>query len=169
MAPEPKSESRAIISRFERLLAALARSDVDFCVVGGLAVVLNGYVRVTEDVDILVNPEPGNLERMLGVLRQWGEGWARELTPADFPAQEGAVRIGEQEFDLDIFVQMRGHTLDSFRAELRCFESSGARIPYLSPTSLILLKQDSWRDKDRHDTQAMREALHREQNTSSQL
>ena len=74
MAPEPKSDPKAIISRFERLLAALARSDVDFCVVGGLAVVLNGYVRVTEDVDILVNPERRNLERMLGVLKQWGEG-----------------------------------------------------------------------------------------------
>ncbi|MEN9572191.1 MAG: hypothetical protein RL514_46 [Verrucomicrobiota bacterium] len=48
MAPEPNSDPKAIISRFERLLAALARSEVDFCVVGGLAVVLNGYVRVTE-------------------------------------------------------------------------------------------------------------------------
>lgn len=163
MAPEPKSESRAITSRFERLLATLTRSEVDFCVVGGLAVVLNGYVRVTEDVDILVNPERANLERMLAVLRGWGEGWARELTPDDFPVQEGSVRIGEQEFDLDIFVQMRGHTLESFRSELRFFESSGARIPYLGPNSLIFLKQDSWRDKDKQDTQAMREALQREQ------
>ena len=163
MAPEPKSESRAITSRFERLLAALARSEVDFCVVGGLAVVLNGYVRVTDDVDILVNPERSNLERMLGVLKLWGEGWARDLNPDDFPVQEGSVRIGEQEFDLDIFVQLRGHSLESFRPGLRFFDCSGARVPYLGPESLILLKQDSWREKDRHDTQAMREALLAEQ------
>ncbi len=163
MALESESEPKAIISRFERLLATLARSDVDFCVVGGLAVVLNGYVRVTEDVDILVNPERGNLERMLAVLSGWGEGWARELTADDFPAQEGSVRIGEQEFDLDIFVQMRGHTLESFRPMLRYFESAGRRIPYLGPSGLILLKQDSWREKDQHDTKAMRAALQAEQ------
>lgn len=163
MAHESESEPRAIISRFEKLLAALARSDVDFCVVGGLAVVLNGYVRVTEDVDILVNPERANLERMLAVLKGWGEGWARELTPDDFPLQEGSVRIGEQEFDLDIFVQMRGHKLDGFRPTLRFFESAGTRIPYLGPDGLILLKQDSWREKDRRDVQAMREALQAEQ------
>lgn len=163
MAPEPKSESKAIISRFERLLAELARSDVDFCVVGGLAVILNGYVRVTDDVDILVNPARDNLERMLDVLKQWGEGWARDLTPEDFPEQEGSVRIAEREFDLDIFVQMRGNTLETFRPALRFFESSGVRIPHLGPESLIVLKQESWRDKDKHDTQAMREALQREQ------
>jgi acylphosphatase len=163
MAPEPKSESKAIISRFERLLVELARSDVDFCVVGGLAVVLNGYVRVTDDVDILVNPARDNLERMLDVLKRWGEGWARELVPEDFPEQEGLVRIAEQEFDLDVFVQMRGDTLETFRPTLRFFESSGVRIPHLGPEGLILLKQESWRDKDKHDTQAMREALQREQ------
>lgn len=161
MAPEPKSESKAIISRFERLLAALARSDVDFCVVGGLAVVLNGYVRVTEDVDILVNPEPGNLERMLHVLKEWGEGWARELVPADFPAQEGSVRIGEQEFDLDIFTQMRGRSLDDFRPRLRHFDAHGVRIPYLAPEDLIALKKDSWRDKDKLDVFALQEILQR--------
>ncbi len=163
MAHESESEPRTITSRFEKLLVTLARSDVDFCVVGGLAVVLNGYVRVTEDVDILVNPERANLERLLAALRGWGEGWARELTPEDFPVQEGSVRIGEQEFDLDIFVQMRGHTLEGFRPVLRFFESAGVRIPYLGPDGLILLKQDSWREKDRRDVQAMREALQAEQ------
>lgn len=36
-SPEP----REIISRFEKLLVALAASQVDFAVVGGLAVIFN--------------------------------------------------------------------------------------------------------------------------------
>jgi hypothetical protein len=163
MAHASESESKGIISRFERLLADLARSEVDFCVVGGLAVVLNGYVRITEDVDILVHPTRENLQRMLVVLSAWGEGWARDLTPDDFPAQEGSIRIGEEEFDLDIFVQMRGNTLETFRPWLRYFQSVGGRIPYLGPEGLILLKQDSWREKDQRDAHAMREALQLEQ------
>lgn len=157
----PQSEPGGIISRFEKLLADLARADVDFCVVGGLAAALNGFVRFTEDVDILVHPARPNLERMLTVLRGWGEGWARELTPEDFTVQEGSVRVAESEFDLDIFVQMLGKTLDDFRPRLRHFESDGVRIPYLAPEDLILLKEGSGREKDRWDVAAMREIIAR--------
>jgi ABC-type multidrug transport system permease subunit len=38
---DPSSEPKVIISRFEKLLAKLVASGVDFAVVGGLAVVLN--------------------------------------------------------------------------------------------------------------------------------
>jgi len=37
---------------FEKLLARLADAAVEFVVVGGVAVTLNGYTRLTEDVDI---------------------------------------------------------------------------------------------------------------------
>ena len=36
---------------FEKLLALLAESGVRFIVVGGVAVAIQGYVRLTEDVD----------------------------------------------------------------------------------------------------------------------
>jgi len=38
---------------FEKLLAKLAAAGVLFIVVGGVAVTLNGYARLTEDVDVL--------------------------------------------------------------------------------------------------------------------
>lgn len=40
---------------FEKLLVLLADAKVDFLLVGGLAVTLQGYVRFTEDVDILID------------------------------------------------------------------------------------------------------------------
>lgn len=158
---QPESESRETISRFEKLLVALASRDVDFCVVGGLAVILNGYVRLTEDADILVDESLANIRRLLEVLRGWGEGWARELKPEDFGAQEGSIRVME-EFDLDIFTRMRGKSLADFRPRLRCFETSGVRIAYLSPNDLVFLKDGSFRDKDQLDTLAMREVVARE-------
>ena len=41
-------------SAFERLLADLSEAEVDYILVGGLAVAFCGHVRATEDVDILV-------------------------------------------------------------------------------------------------------------------
>jgi Nucleotidyl transferase AbiEii toxin, Type IV TA system len=155
------SKSKETISRFERLLAALVNSRVDFAVVGGLAIIFNGYPRLTLDADILVHDTPKNLRKLLQCLGQWGEGFARELKPEDFISDAGAVRVKE-EFDLDIFTRMRGKSLDDFRPQLRCLETGGVRIPYLSPADLIFLKQDSWRDKDKLDVQAMKEIIARE-------
>lgn len=47
--------------QFERLLVALARAGIDFAIVGGVAVSLNGFVRATDDVDILVGVSPENV------------------------------------------------------------------------------------------------------------
>jgi hypothetical protein len=158
---EPSPEPRETTSRFEKLLAALVTNRVDFAVVGGLAVIFNGYPRLTLDADILVDDRPDNLRRLLDCLANWGEGWARELKPEDFAAQEGSIRVME-EFDLDIFTRMRGKTLDDFRPHLRRLDTTSVRIPYLAPADLIFLKQDSWREKDKLDVLALREILARE-------
>jgi hypothetical protein len=147
--------------RFGSLLVELVRADVDFAAVGGVAISLNGFVRGTEDVDILVHNSPDNLRKLLDCLKNWGEGWARELKIEDFAVEEGSIRVMEN-FDLDIFVKMRGKTLDDFRPNLRYFDSDGARIAYLSPADLIFLKEGSWREKDKLDVAAMKEILARE-------
>lgn len=156
-SPEP----REITSPFEKLLVALVSDGIDYAVVGGLAVVFNGYPRLTLDADIIVSSIPANLKKLLKSLEQWGEGWARELKIEDFTTAEGAVRVAE-EFELDIFVRMREKTLDDFRPRLRYLETHGVRIPYLDPEDLIYLKEGSWRDKDKFDVQAMREIIARE-------
>ena len=157
----PSSEATGTISQFENLLVGLARAEVDFAVVGGLAVILNGYPRLTQDLDIIIDEAPENIRRLLGHLLAWGEGWARELRPDELIPQEGSIRVSE-EFDLDIFVRMRGNSLKDFSPRLRWFETQGVRIRYLAPADLMALKQSSWRDKDRLDVQAMQEILRRE-------
>ena len=130
---EPAPEN---FSQFEKLLVDLARSGIDFAVVGGVAVSLNGFVRATDDLDILVNDALENIEQLLAALAQWGEGWARELKVEDFVPQEGSIRIMDA-FDLYIFTRMRGKSLNDFRPRLRYLESAGTRIPYLGAEDII--------------------------------
>jgi len=155
---ENPSSPRETISQFERVLAGLASAGVDFAVVGGVAVILNGCARQTSDADILVHPSEDNIRRRLAHLETWGEGWARELSIEDFAPQEGCIRLME-EFELDLFTQLQGRTLDEFRADLRYLDSGSVRIPYLHPKHLIELKSGSWRDKDRLDVAALQEIL----------
>jgi hypothetical protein len=154
-------KSKEIISQFEKLLVVLVANRTDFAVVGGLAIIFNGYPRLTLDADILVADTPENLNALLKCLENWGEGWARELRMEDFNALTGAIRVIE-DFDLDIFTRMNEKTLDYFRPRLRHLKTSGASIPYLAPEDLIFLKEGSWRDKDKLDVAAMREIMARE-------
>jgi hypothetical protein len=155
------SSAKEIISPFERLLADLTASGVDYAVVGGVAVIANGYLRLTEDLDILVSDSPDNLTKLLEVLSRFGEGFARELKPEDFPRQEGSIRIME-EFDLDIFILLRGRVLDDFRPALRRCVLDSCSFQHLAPEHLVQIKKGSWREKDRLDVAAMNEIIERE-------
>lgn len=140
---------------FAGLLAALVRADVDFIVVGGLAVAFAGYARMTDDVDILVSADTDNLDRMLGVLAAFGEGAATELSADDFPIEEGCVRVAEH-FDLDIFTLMSGQTYGDLLSQTAVHEVEGVPVRHLSAEGLIRLKADSLRPKDQLDVAALR-------------
>jgi hypothetical protein len=50
------------------LLAALHQHDVRFVVIGGVAVGAHGYVRATEDLDLVPDPNPANLKLLTAAL-----------------------------------------------------------------------------------------------------
>lgn len=62
----------------ERILRVLAQHEVDYVLIGGLAVQTHGHVRSTNDADLVPAPSPVNLERLAAALRELG---ARVLNP----------------------------------------------------------------------------------------
>jgi len=136
-------------------LAALVAADVRFAVAGGIACVLHGHVRATEDIDILIDTAPDNVERLLAVLRQWGEGYARELSAADFAIEPGAVRIVE-EFPLDVFTEMSGLIWREAQPHVVWWRGDDLAVPHLDLAALIATKQHSVRPKDQEDVRVLR-------------
>jgi hypothetical protein len=145
-------------SEFNSVLGLLQEQEVDFIVVGGVACALNGFVRTTEDLDILVRVTPENIDSLFAALSNWGEGFVRELERADFDLIPGAVRLVE-DFPLDMFTLLAGKTYDDFCAVARATEDG---LKYLPPAALIETKQGSVREKDRIDIAALRRILHQE-------
>jgi hypothetical protein len=143
---------------YEKLLAKLARAEVKFFIVEGVAVALNGFVRTTEDVDILIESSGENVQRLLGALSNFGEGRASELRPADFSDSEGAVRIIE-DFPLDVFTVMQGKRYPDLIASTKSTRIDDVDVCYLDAEALIALKMDSQRD--RIDVSALRSLQNR--------
>ena len=146
---------------FEKLLVLLAEAQVKFIVVGGVAVSMQGYVRLTEDVDLLLDDAPVNLERLLSVLAHYGEGFARELSLDDFTDEEGAIRIVEEveSCQMDLFTVMSGLRYADIIRDADLFPIQGEAIAFASKFSLIAWKAKSVRQKDRLDAMALQRLL----------
>lgn len=61
-----------MVGEIEAVLEALNRANVRYRVVGGVAVVLHGYLRTTADLDLVVHLERENVLRAVGTLDQLG-------------------------------------------------------------------------------------------------
>jgi hypothetical protein len=64
----------------ERILRTLAEHEVDYVLIGGLAVQTHGHVRTTNDADLIPAPDPANLQRLAEALRSLD---ARVLNPGE--------------------------------------------------------------------------------------
>ena len=146
---------------FAKLLVLLADAEVKFVLVGGLAVTLQGYVRFTEDVDMLIDSSESNIGKLLERLKNYGEGFARELSVDDFTEEEGAIRIIEEteQCQIDLFTRMSGRSYADVITDADTFPLDGRKIRYASKSSLIQWKEKSVREKDRLDALALRELL----------
>ncbi len=72
-------------SWFETVFAALEEAQVRYVTVGGIAVVLHGYIRVTQDLDLVIDLEPREALRAIEALQGLG------LTPlVPVPAEKFA-------------------------------------------------------------------------------
>jgi CheY-like chemotaxis protein len=67
----PPPNSRPPATHYE-LFSGLGDAGVGYLVTGGTALTLHGVPRLTGDIDLVVDPDPGNLERLCRLLRAWG-------------------------------------------------------------------------------------------------
>jgi predicted nucleotidyltransferase len=143
---------------FVELLVLLQKHQVEFILVGGIAVGLNGYRRYTDDVDIILPRDEANNLRLIEALKFFGEGHGGTLTLADFTDDPGALRI-EENFGLDLFVQMAGLHYENLLSYRIYVESDGLRLPCLNVEGLLRLKTGSYREKDLYDVSALRDLV----------
>ncbi len=113
----------------DELLLTLTDAGVDFVVIGGVAVGVHGFVRATEDLDVVPAPEPENLDRLAEVLGdiQAAQVGVGDFAPEEFPYDptdprqlaEGAnFRLDTNLGPLDIMQWVAGVPADHAYAEL---------------------------------------------------
>jgi hypothetical protein len=116
----------------------LNEEGAEYLVVGAWAMILNGLIRATEDVDILIAENPSNYQKVIQALSRLPDGAASELVPEDF-AENSFVKIAD---DIEVDVGIRAWTVTYAEAHPNAQRTrvEGVEIPYLSISDLIRSK-----------------------------
>lgn len=120
----------------------------------------HGFVRLSEDVDILVDPSPENARRWIKALARLPDGATRELVgEEDLFEREGpyAVRVND-EFTIDVMPSACGHGWAELAPYIEARVVGDVRLPVLGLEGLLLTKE-GMRDKDRADAAVLRRTL----------
>ena len=138
-----------------RLLGRFRDERVEYVLVGGQAVRLNGYLRATEDVDVLVKPTRANGERVIRALNFLAA--SRELDAGWFaPTADGNVENIRVADDLvvDLLFSANGETYESVQPYVRELTIEGTPVKVLNIDGLLKTKTD-YREKDLLDKQVL--------------
>lgn len=144
----------------KRVARYLEEAGVEYALIGGYALAAHGLVRLTEDIDILVDPAAANSRRWIVALSRLPDGAARELDkdPDVFGAQKlHAIRIND-EFTVDVLPSAAGVPWSELRPFIGEIVLDGVRLRVLSLEGLLKTKSGA-RPKDRMDAEAIARAL----------
>jgi hypothetical protein len=137
-----------------RVVALLDGEHVHYALIGGYALALQGIVRLTEDIDILVAPTPENAERWVRALAQLPDGAAGELVgDPTLHTEPYAIRVND-EFTIDVMNSASGFTWD----DLAAYRIRVDGVPVISLEGLLRMKEHG-RLKDQADAEAIRKVL----------
>jgi len=132
-----------------RLCAELNRLEAKYIVIGGLAMNELGLVRVTEDIDLLIEPSVENQQRIRHSLRILPERAIDELGPEEDLRDWVVVRVND-EITVDLMTAACGVTYSEGKNDVTLRTISGVQIPFANRDLMVRLKQGN-REKDRID------------------
>ena len=160
----------------ESIVQALNEAGVRYLIAGGLAVVAHGHLRLTFDVDLIVDlSDEVNARLALKTLEQQGyqprlpvraEEFADSATRERWIREKGMLVFSminphRPETTVDLFVQLPFDFAEGSARALRVDIGSGLLAPFVGLEDLLAMKRRAGRSVDREDI-AKLEALKRD-------
>ncbi len=155
------------------IVEALNGGKVRYLVVGGLAVVAHGYLRFTNDVDLVIQLEPDNIRRTFEALNRLGYRPGVPITAEQFAdtgsrdrwIREKGMKVlqfwsdDHRETPIDVFVEEPFDFDREYEAALRKALFDRFEVRVVRITTLIAMKEEAGRPEDRIDVKHLRMIL----------
>jgi len=131
-----------------RICASLNEAGARYIVIGGMAMVLHGFNRGTEDIDLLVDRAVENIARLREALSILPDNAVKQVKDSDID-EYGVIRVAD-EVVVDLMGSACGIDFNAAQADIDWHEMEGVRIPFASAELLLKTKQ-TVREKDEID------------------
>jgi hypothetical protein len=137
---------------FRDFILSLSKSEVEYILVGGYAVILRGYSRSTGDMDIWVNRTEDNFEKLQLAFQDFGLP-ANAIQKERFFSEEYDVfSFGKPPFAIEVLTQLKGNFSFDEAYQLSTFEKADDfEIRVIHLKHLIQAKKAAGRHKDLND------------------
>jgi len=137
-------------------LGCLVEQGVEFLIVGGEAVILHGYPRVTGDLDVFYRRSVENVTRLFAALKAFWGGRVPGVRSASSLAEDGViVQFGVPPHRIDLVNRIDGVSFDEAwegRVRVRLVGlSRRITLHYIGVEALIANKRAIGRHKDLED------------------
>ncbi len=139
-----------ITTDMQELLDLFERRQVQYALVGGFAVNYYGYMRTTNDIDILVFPSPENARRIMQALDEFGFGKAG-IPQSYFETEGTAIHLGVEPNRIDLLTRLKGVPNATIFANIRRIKYGKISLNLIDFDDLLECKRNSDRPKDAAD------------------
>jgi hypothetical protein len=139
---------------FIDLLRAFTVADVRFLIVGAYALALHGRPRATGDLDVWVDPTPGNAERVVRALAEFGAP-VTEINQDDFSRPGVVYQIGVAPGRIDILTELTGLTFAEAWSERMRRPFGELEVDFIGREAFVRNKRALGRPKDLGDIEGM--------------
>lgn len=150
------------IESHQELLRLLLEGNVNFIVIGGYSVIYHGYKRTTGDVDIWLEPDSSNRDRLVKVLEsmEFDANDLLAISEQDF-TRHLVFSIGEAPEKVDFLTQISSVKYAEADEAKIIAEVDGLQIPFLHLNHLVLSKFNTGRAKDKADVEELQKIRNR--------
>jgi predicted nucleotidyltransferase len=144
--------------RTRQVLAAFEEHGVRYVIFGAVALNLQGLARATQDLDVFIAPEKGNVDRLKAALKMvFNDPHLDEITAedllGDYPAVQYIPPTGE--FHIDILTRLGdAYKFDDLESERVDFD--GLQVTVVTPKTLYHMKKSTVRPQDWGDAERLR-------------
>ena len=137
-----------------RVLAELERHGVEYALLGGTAMALHGFPRMTKDIDLILPRDPRNNARLLKALAELREPLALDHIPEKKTLDGGLSTSAEGELGIDLLFVAASKTFDDYRGHIVIRELDGVPVRVLDVDGMLMSKQTD-RPEDIPDRQRL--------------
>ena len=141
---------------FRDFIDALNKNEVEYLLVGGYAVILNGYRRTTGDMDIWINVTPENYRRLIKAFLNFGLPTV-DITEENF-LNNNEIEVftyGLPPVSIDILKVVKGCIFEEAYKLRSLYEEKGLLIRFIHLNTLIQAKKAAGRFKDLDDIEKL--------------